>query len=168
MSLLDGEIQFLDGSLINPNEISNNCYWDFGDGSTSIYIHGENPTHIYKDTGDFKVSLFLENKGLCKDSSSTSVCLISENKLLYPDIFTPNGDNCNDEFYLSGLGEFIDFNVKIYNRWGVDMIFESEEIILTDKIDVITAFSMGSALCVLFLIPFDTQHNLFHQHFQDQ
>ena len=56
VSLLDGEIQFLDGSLINPNEISNNCYWDFGDGSTSIYIHGENPTHVYKDTGNFKVS----------------------------------------------------------------------------------------------------------------
>ena len=133
VSLLDGEIQFLDGSLINPNEISNNCYWDFGDGSTSIYIHGENPTHVYKDTGNFKVSLFLENKGLCKDSSTTSVCLVSENKLLYPDIFTPNGDNCNDDFYLSGLGGFIDFNLKIYNRWGVDIIFESEEIFLTDN-----------------------------------
>ena len=79
------------------------------------------------------MSLILENKGLCKDSSSTSVCLISENKLLYPDIITPNGDNCNDDFYLSGLGEFIDFNLKIYNRWGVDIIFESEEKILTDN-----------------------------------
>ena len=78
------------------------------------------------------MSLFIENKGLCKDSFSTSVCLISENKLFAPNIFTPNGDNCNDKFYLSGLGEFIEFNLKIYNRWGGDIVFESEEVVFTD------------------------------------
>ena len=132
ISLLNGGIQFLDGSLVNPNEISNNCYWDFGDGSTSTYYYGENPIHIYTDTGDYKVSLFLENNGMCKDSFSTFICIIPENKLFFPNSFTPDGDNCNDEFYLSGLGDFLDFNLEIYNRWG-EMVFESNEVIFTDN-----------------------------------
>ena len=36
------------------------------------------------------------------------------------------------------------------------------EIILADEIDVITAFSMGSALCTLFLIPFEKLQTHFH------
>lgn len=111
---------------------NNNCYWDFGDGSNSLYFYGENPTHFYTDTGNFNVSLYLENKGLCKDSFSTSVCLISENKLFIPNIFTPNDDNCNDVFYFSGLGEFLEFNLKIYNRWG-ELVFESDKVIFTNN-----------------------------------
>ena len=133
VSILNGEIQFLDASIINPNQMNNNnCYWDFGDGSNSLYFYGENPTHFYTDTGNFNVSLYLENKGLCKDSFSTSVCLISENKLFIPNIFTPNDDNCNDVFYFSGLGEFLEFNLKIYNRWG-ELVFESDKVIFTNN-----------------------------------
>ena len=36
------------------------------------------------------------------------------------------------------------------------------EIILADEMDVITAFSMGSALCTLFLIPFEKLQTHFH------
>ena len=50
-----------------------------------------------------------------------------------PNSFTPNGDNCNDKFYLSGLGEFLDFKLEIYNRWGGDIIFESNEIIYVEN-----------------------------------
>ncbi|PVW16333.1 DUF7507 domain-containing protein [Marixanthomonas spongiae] len=32
---------------------------------------------------------------------------------------TPNGDNLNDYFIISGIQDYPDNNVKIYNRWGV-------------------------------------------------
>ena len=133
ISLLNGEIQFLNASMFNANEISSASYWDFGDGTTEIFDPNVNPTHLYKDTGTFVVSLVLYNDGFCTDSFDITVCLISENKLFAPNIFTPNGDNCNDKFYLSGLGEFIEFNLKIYKRWGGDIIFESDEIIFIDN-----------------------------------
>ncbi len=43
-----------------------------------------------------------------------------------PNIFTPNGDNVNDLFYLPGLPDPCndEFMVKIYNRWGF-LIYES-------------------------------------------
>ena len=40
-------------------------YWEFGDGSTFI---GQNPSHIYSDTGRFTVTLTVSNNG-CKASS---------------------------------------------------------------------------------------------------
>ncbi|MBT5859208.1 MAG: PKD domain-containing protein [Flavobacteriales bacterium] len=134
LSLLNGEIQFLNASVINPNEIYSGSFWDFGDGSVIPFDPNINPTHIYKDTGNFEVTLVLYNNGLCSDTFSSSVCLISENKLLAPNSFTPNGDNCNDKFYLSGLGDFIEFNLKIYKRWGGDVVFESEEVMFTDNL----------------------------------
>ena len=134
VSLLNGEIQFLNASVINSNEISSASFWNFGDGSIIPFDPNTNPTHIYKDTGNFEVTLILYNDGLCSDTFSNSVCLISENKLYAPNSFTPNGDNCNDKFYLIGLGDFIDFNLKIYNRWGGDIVFQSGEIIFTDNL----------------------------------
>ena len=134
VSLLNGEIQFLNASVINSNEISSASFWNFGDGSIIPFDPNTNPTHIYKDTGNFEVTLILYNDGLCSDTFSNSVCLISENKLYAPNSFTPNSDNCNDKFYLIGLGDFIDFNLKIYNRWGGDIVFQSGEIIFTDNL----------------------------------
>ena len=43
-----------------------------------------------------------------------------ENKIIIPNIFTPNGDNINDLFYLN----FLFIKVEIFNRWGNKM-FES-------------------------------------------
>ena len=50
-----------------------------------------------------------------------------------PNSFTPNMDHCNDEFFVKGVGGFYSFNIKIHKRWGGDIVFESDEIILTDS-----------------------------------
>jgi len=138
VSLLNGEIQFLNSSAFNNNEISAISFWDFGDGTIISFDPNinptVNPTHLYKDTGNFEVTLMLYNNGGCLDSFTTSVCLISENKLFAPNSFTPDGDYCNDKFYLVGLGNFIDFNLKIHKRWGGDVVYESQEIIFTDNL----------------------------------
>jgi len=131
VSLLDGEFQFLDNSIINPAELSQTSYWDFGDNSTASYVFADNPAHIYADTGLFAVVLMLENTGGCTDSFSIQVCLSADNKIFIPNSFTPNGDYCNDEFYVKGVGGFHSFNIKIHKRWGSEIIFESEDILLT-------------------------------------
>ena len=81
------------------------------------------------------MALYLENIGGCKDSINRNVCVYPENKLYIPNSFTPNYDNCNDEFYAKGLGGFRSFNISIYNRWSSELIFESDEIILTNQME---------------------------------
>ena len=130
-SLIDAGFQFLDNSIINPNELSQSSFWDFGDNTITPYVFAENPMHVYADTGLFSVKLVLANIGGCIDSFEINVCVIPDNKIFIPNSFTPNGDNCNDEFYAKGLGSFYSFNIKIHKRWGSEIIFESNEILPT-------------------------------------
>jgi hypothetical protein len=89
--------------------------------------------YSYVDTGQFQLSLFLINEGGCIDSSSLSICVASDNKFFIPNSFTPDNDNCNDLFFIKALGLFSDFNIKIYDRWTSTLIFESDEIIITNN-----------------------------------
>ena len=134
VSLLDGEFQFLDNSIINPAELSQTSYWDFGDNSTASYIFADNPAHIYADTGLFTVKLILANTGGCTDSFAIQVCITADNKIFTPNSFTPNGDYCNDEFYVKGVGGFHSFSIQVHKRWGSEIIFESDKIILTTHV----------------------------------
>ena len=133
ISLLDGTFQFIDNSNINVNEISPYSFWSFGDSSSTPYSYGVNPEHIYSDTGSYVVNLVLINNGNCTDSSSLTVCIFPDNKIFVPNSFTPNMDHCNDAFFVKGVGGFYSFNIKIHKRWGGDIVFKSDEIILTDS-----------------------------------
>jgi len=133
ISLLDGTFQFIDNSNINMSEISPASFWSFGDSSSVPYSYGVNPEHIYSDTGSYVVNLVLINDGNCTDTSSLMVCIFPDNKIFVPNSFTPNMDRCNDEFFVKGVGGFYSFNIKIHKRWGGDVVFESDEIILTDS-----------------------------------
>ena len=132
LSILDGNIQLIDLSIVNFNEISSDSYWDLGDGTKIPYVYSINPTHTYLDTGQFQVNLYLINNGGCIDSSILNVCVVADNKFYIPNSFTPDNDNCNDVFFIKALGLFSDFNIKIYDRWTSTLIFESNEILLTN------------------------------------
>ena len=134
LSVIDATLQFIDLSIVNPNEINSNSFWDFGDGTSVPYIYSLNPSHTFIDTGQYKVSLFLINDGGCIDSSSLNVCVIPESKIYIPNSFSPNNDMCNDFFFVKALGLFYEFNIKIYDRWNTTLIFESNDIILTDDL----------------------------------
>lgn len=92
--------------------------WDFGDGGTSTQ---QNVTYDYGASGTYTVVLTVTNANGCTDQD-TIVITINEG-ILIPNVFSPNGDGINDEFYIanSGLSEY---NMEIYDRWGVK-IFES-------------------------------------------
>ena len=38
-----------------------------------------------------------------------------------------------NEFFVKGVGGFYQFNIKIHKRWGGDIVFESDEIMLTNS-----------------------------------
>jgi gliding motility-associated-like protein len=94
--------------------------WDFGDGGTSTQ---QNPTHSFPTSGTYTVVVTVTNANGCTDTD-TLIVIVNEDFLL-PNVFTPNGDGINDEFFIttSGLSEY---KLEIYDRWGVKL-FESAE-----------------------------------------
>lgn len=100
--------------------------WYFGDGDSTAYESGVNPTHIYADAGQYRVSLFIENEAACPDSFSTVVCIVPESPQLHiPNAFSPNGDQINDVFAVRGVG-ILEYQIRIYNRWG-KLVFQSND-----------------------------------------
>lgn len=57
---------------------------------------------------------------------NVSVVPSDKNNLIFPNIFTPNGDGVNDVFTPIVLKEVISMNTTIFNRWGVK-VFETNE-----------------------------------------
>lgn len=92
--------------------------WDFGDGQTS---NQQNPVHTYGSAGTYTVVLTATNANGCTD---TTLRIITINEgILIPNVFTPNGDGVNDEFYIANSG-LKEYQIEIFDRWGVS-IFKS-------------------------------------------
>jgi gliding motility-associated-like protein len=94
--------------------------WDFGDNTTST---AQNPTHSFPTAGTYTVILTVTNANGCLDTLHLIINVTED--FLLPNVFTPNGDGINDEFFVttSGLNEY---KLEIYDRWGVKL-FESAE-----------------------------------------
>ncbi len=58
-------------------------------------------------------------------SVSNVKCVNAESKIFIPEAFSPNNDGNNDRFRPQG-SFVLDYNLKIYNRWG-ELVFESND-----------------------------------------
>lgn len=63
----------------------------------------------------------------CKVTDQITINVIEEDAVVdIPSIFTPNGDNINDDFYVKSKA-VKEFRVLIFDRWG-NKLFESDDI----------------------------------------
>lgn len=53
------------------------------------------------------------------------ITVVVDVRLLIPDAFTPNGDGINDVWVLSGLADFPDLEISVYDRWGSLIYYSS-------------------------------------------
>lgn len=100
------------------NEENHTVTWNIGtmDGKTvqemqvqvKAMVHG-----IIKNTAT--VSSTEPDSDL---SNNTSVSLKDVLGLDVPNVFTPNGDGVNDVFAITGLEDYPDNEITIFNRWG--------------------------------------------------
>jgi gliding motility-associated-like protein len=72
----------------------------------------------------YNVSIETDPGG-CQLSTAFFLTLIQAEYQI-PNIFSPNGDDQNDEFRVFYNGELLDFNLQVYNRWG-QLVFESTD-----------------------------------------
>lgn len=97
--------------------------WSTGDGQTYLVPDFH---HQYADTGTFEVSLIVVNDLGCSDTMTAWVEIRPDYTFYVPNAFTPDGDNLNDIFRISGLN--VDaFSLQIFDRWG-GLMFESNNI----------------------------------------
>ena len=89
--------------------------WNFGDGGSSS---AQNPSYTYSSNGPQTVCLTAANGNGCVDS----VCFVVNVDVLefinIPNVFSPNGDNNNDAWYVNSSG-LKEFQVGVYDRWGL-------------------------------------------------
>jgi len=101
------------------NSVNSATYlWNFGDAMTSTQV---NPYHMYNVPGTYNITLITTSPNGCLDTTVVLVNVIEG--LIIPNVFTPNGDGYNDVFQVITSG-IIDYDLQIYNRWGV-LLFES-------------------------------------------
>jgi gliding motility-associated-like protein len=93
-------------------------HWNFGDGSTSTT---QNPTHTYTAAGTYVVIETVTDVNGCTSIFKHTI-VISDlpSWITIPNVFTPNGDDKNDNWQVSYQG-ISEFDCKIYDRWGVMM-----------------------------------------------
>jgi len=96
-------------------------------GGLGNYIYewsnGENVKDIFNlAPGVYSVNIYDENN--CKVEDYFDIPYVYNGCLMVPSTFSPNNDGINDTWVISGIEEYSDANVKIFNSWG-NLIYES-------------------------------------------
>jgi gliding motility-associated-like protein len=110
--LVDDVIQFNDqssGTILTWE-------WDFNSESISS---DANPTYSFTTSGIYPVELIVSD-GTCSDTIIQNITVVSG--LNVPNVITPNEDNINDVFDITGLQP--NTSLSIRNRWG-NVVYET-------------------------------------------
>ena len=100
--------------------------WSFGNGTTRTTTTNLSTSAIYEQPGTYSVTMFA-SKGSCLDTVVKVIRVDIPSKLEVPNVFTPNGDNSNDVFFVK-TANLSEITALIYDRWG-NKIYE----LTTDK-----------------------------------
>lgn len=119
----EARVQFYPG-----NGTTRPVFWDFGDGASDTSLK---PEHMYKRSGTYAI-VFVTGAGTpCSDTLRKDIQLVVDTtgELVFPNVFTPDGDMVNDTFRPGGIQQNCDiFKMYIYNNWG-------ELLFVTDRVD---------------------------------
>ncbi len=93
-------------------------YWDLANGNSSTQ---PNPTTTYTVEGWYTISLIVTDQYGCKDTATINL-LVTDTLLpvIVPNVFTPNGDQINDVFFVEGK-DLVSLHCAIYDRWGLKL-----------------------------------------------
>ena len=120
----------LDVDFTNTSANANNFEWTItnSNGDTLYWI----PTcvgnasncgfsYTFDSSGTYQVCLVAYNNiPTCADTICKTIVIEDEISFIIPNVFTPNGDNDNDNFViqLTGAALIKSFKAEVYNRWG--------------------------------------------------
>lgn len=106
---------------------ADSIYWNMGDGMT--FEDSTSVSYEYLSPGTYTISVSLFNYFCNKVVTETRVAEfieLGETTGIIPNVFTPNGDNWNDELVFVGVDHTQSYSIRIFNRWG-RLVFESTD-----------------------------------------
>lgn len=117
-SILEGDtVFFLDSSYSNIISTT----FTLANGSQ---ISDTMAFEIFPERGVYEICLLVENASGCRDSICQSIVVNpSQETIVIPNVFTPNGDNDNQYFSVKGIDR--NYGLLVYNRWGTLVFSES-------------------------------------------
>jgi gliding motility-associated-like protein len=111
----------------NNSTNAGSFHWNFGNGQGyEIQTHAGQQV-AYNNPGEYIVVLTAMN-GSCADTDTLKIQVLPfpDPVVVIPNIFTPNGDHNNDQFFIS-VDNVKTVKVTIMNRWG-ERMYEYEGI----------------------------------------
>ena len=96
--------------------------WHFrmqGEEKDFMVRYEENTEYTFTNAGTTVVTLRTTlNQGEMEIDSIVFPVTVSESKLVFPNAFSPNGDEDNPKFKAKEYQSIIEFHAYIFNRWG--------------------------------------------------
>lgn len=104
----------------------------FNADSYSWWVNGQEQTGVgialnLSESGSYVLQLVgAESSCGTTDTATVSFDLFfADTAIVVPNIITPNGDNINDRWFMSGSAQdWVSFKIRLYNRWGTK-VFET-------------------------------------------
>jgi len=114
-------VTFTNTSTSSLGTSSIQTYWNYGNSVTATITAatsaGTNTTAVkYDQPGTYSVTMWA-HKGSCLGSATRVIKVMAPSELVVPNVFTPNGDNVNDLFFLKATN-LSNVEISIYDRWG--------------------------------------------------
>ncbi|MBS1647314.1 MAG: gliding motility-associated C-terminal domain-containing protein [Bacteroidetes bacterium] len=91
--------------------------WNYGNGSTQV-VNTTSSQSNYSVSGTYTVTLMASNANMCTASTSATIVVSDGFSISIPNVFTPNGDGINDNFFVKSTG-VSSMSILIYDRWGL-------------------------------------------------
>lgn len=95
------------------------------DGTSFVWSDQSADRQLIVTTGDYWLETNL-NGCTYRDSITVTTQNCRLNDVYVPTAFSPNGDSVNDRFDVFHAGTFIDYSMRVYDRWG-SLIFVSDQ-----------------------------------------
>jgi len=106
-------------SMTNHSKWANSYAWYF-DSSNTAWSTDYEPSFMFTLQGIYRVMLIATSQIGCKDTAYHSYEIFDDFKIYIPNVFSPNGDNLNDQFIIHVLNQQLlrKLEGRIWNRWG--------------------------------------------------
>ncbi|MDI1353407.1 MAG: gliding motility-associated C-terminal domain-containing protein [bacterium] len=115
-------IAFSNDSRTSVGNGSISSAWSFGNGTSSLTAGAHiSPSTTYKFAGTYSVTMF-SYKGPCMDTIVKTILVEIPSELEIPNIFTPNNDGVNDEYFIKAAN-IAEISMQVLDRWG-QIVFE--------------------------------------------
>lgn len=103
------------GQSVRLNIASNATIYQWDPDPTLDHFDTADPIATPRSTTRYRVTAY-NDAGCKKDTTITVVVL---NDVFIPNSFTPNGDGANDQWKITGLDDYPNVVLKVFNRWGM-------------------------------------------------